>query len=95
MTEKVVVLSSLPAHETFEKINVPNYGSEGIHLVQFPGTNMWVCHASPLHRRLALPLIKYADKVVLLYNKHDRLSMLRARQWQGDVRNVYHNTFKY
>ena len=94
MTEKVIVLSSLLPHETFERINVPWRGEEGIQLVRFPNTNMWVCHASPLHRRLVIPLIEHADKIVMLYDTNDRLSMLRARQWRGNVRNVYHNTFQ-
>ena len=94
MTEKVIVLSSLLPHETYERLNVPNNGGEGIHLIQFPKTNMWICHASPLQRQLAIPLIEHADKIVMLYDTKDRLSMLRARQWKGNVRNIYHNTFE-
>lgn len=89
---KYVVLSTLPPTRTYERLNITPCEGGGIHLVRYPNTLMWICHASPINRRLAVPLVEHADAVVMLYDPTSIQSMLRARQWKGQCKVTIHNT---
>jgi hypothetical protein len=91
--KRIVVLSSMRPCETYATLNVECCEDEnGVHLVKLPGTLLWVCHATPLNRRLAVPFIEHADAVIIMFQQTSMISMLRARQWKGKKKKTYYNT---
>lgn len=99
--KKIAVLSSMLPLHTYETLDLSTENiryDDCVDLVKAPGAMLWIIHASPLGRRLALPIMEHVDYVIILYNKKSQLSTLRARQWKAGTHTrkpVYYNIKLY
>lgn len=89
------MLSSLHPYKTCEQMNIDPKDPSGVFLVRLPGALVYVCHATPLSRRLAIPFVEHAHRVALFYDENDVRSMVQSRRWtRAKNRNIeiLHNT---